>query len=46
MVPAWHNADSLGYNPKATGRAIESWGELLNKDFKGRWRCSMCRRSA
>ena len=36
MCPAWHNADSLGYNPKATGRAIESWGELLNKDFKGR----------
>ena len=20
MVPAWHNADSMGYNPKATGR--------------------------
>ena len=36
MCPAWHNADSLGYNPKATGRAIESWGELLNKDFKGK----------
>ncbi len=36
MCPAWHNANSLGYNPKATGRAIESWGELLNKDFKGR----------
>ncbi len=36
MCPAWHNADSMGYNPKATGRAIESWGELLNKDFKGR----------
>ncbi len=36
MVPGWHNADSLGYNPKATGRAIESWSELLNKDFKGK----------
>ena len=36
MCPAWHNADSMGYNPKATGRPIESWGELLNKDFKGR----------
>ena len=36
MAPAFHNADSIGYNPKATGRAIESWGELLNKDFKGR----------
>jgi putative spermidine/putrescine transport system substrate-binding protein len=36
MAPGWHNADSLGYNPKATGRPIESWAELLNKDFKGK----------
>jgi hypothetical protein len=36
MVPAWHNADSIGYNPKATNRPIESWGELLNKDWKGK----------
>ena len=36
MCPAWHNANSIGYNPKATGRPIESWGELLNKDFKGK----------
>jgi putative spermidine/putrescine transport system substrate-binding protein len=36
MCPGWHNADSLGYNPQATGRPIESWGELLSKDFKGR----------
>ena len=36
MAPAFHNADSIGYNPKATGRPIESWGELLNKDFKGK----------
>jgi putative spermidine/putrescine transport system substrate-binding protein len=36
MCPAFHNADSIGYNPKATGRAIESWGELLNKDYKGK----------
>jgi putative spermidine/putrescine transport system substrate-binding protein len=36
MCPAFHNADSIGYNPKATGRPIESWGELLNKDFKGK----------
>jgi putative spermidine/putrescine transport system substrate-binding protein len=36
MAPAFHNADSIGYNPKVTGRAIESWGELLNKDFKGK----------
>ena len=36
MCPAFHNADSIGYNPKATGKAIESWGELLNKDYKGK----------
>jgi putative spermidine/putrescine transport system substrate-binding protein len=36
MCPGWHNADSMGYNPKATGRPIESWGELLNKEFKGK----------
>jgi putative spermidine/putrescine transport system substrate-binding protein len=36
MVPAWHNADSMGYNPKATGRPIESWSELLNKEWKGK----------
>ncbi len=35
-APAFHNADSIGYNPKATGRPIDSWGELLNKDFKGK----------
>jgi len=36
MVPGWHNADSLGYNPEETGRAIESWAELFSEDFKGR----------
>ncbi|HEY1748355.1 MAG TPA: substrate-binding domain-containing protein [Xanthobacteraceae bacterium] len=36
MVPAFHNADSMGYNPKATKRPIESWSELLNKDWKGK----------
>jgi putative spermidine/putrescine transport system substrate-binding protein len=36
MAPAFHNADSIGYNPKATGKPIESWGELLNKDYKGK----------
>src|ERR1700691_866115 len=36
MAPGWHNADSLGYNPKSTGRPIESWSELLNKDWKGK----------
>ena len=36
MVPAWHNADSMGYNPDDTGRKIESWAELFSEDFKGR----------
>jgi len=36
MVPGWHNADSLGYNPKATGRAIDSWAELFTPQFKGK----------
>jgi putative spermidine/putrescine transport system substrate-binding protein len=36
MVPAFHNADSIGYNPKATKRPIESWAELFSPDFKGR----------
>lgn len=36
MCPAWHNADSMGYNPKATGRTIDSWGELLNKEWAGK----------
>jgi len=36
MAPGWHNADSMGYNPKATGRPIESWGELLNKEWDGK----------
>jgi putative spermidine/putrescine transport system substrate-binding protein len=35
-VPAWHNADSIGYNPKETKRKIESWAELFHPDFKGR----------
>ena len=26
----------MGYNPKATKRPIESWSELLNKDWKGK----------
>jgi putative spermidine/putrescine transport system substrate-binding protein len=36
MVPGWHNADSIGYNPEDTGRKIESWAELFSDDFKGR----------
>ena len=35
MVPGWHNADSMGYNPEDTGRKIESWAELFSEDFKG-----------
>jgi putative spermidine/putrescine transport system substrate-binding protein len=35
MVPGWHNADSLGYNPDDTGRKIESWAELFSDDFRG-----------
>jgi putative spermidine/putrescine transport system substrate-binding protein len=36
MVPGWHNADSIGYNPEETGRDITSWAELFSDDFKGR----------
>ena len=36
MVPGWHNADSLGYNPEETGRPIETWAELFSDDFAGR----------
>ena len=35
-MPGWHNADSIGYNPKETGRKIESWAELFSPDFKGK----------
>lgn len=35
-VPAFHNADSLGYNPEETKRKIESWAELFHPDFRGR----------
>ena len=35
MLPGWHNADSLGYNPEETGRPIESWAELFSEDFAG-----------
>ena len=36
MVPAFHNADSIGYNPDDTERPIESWAELFSEDFEGR----------
>ena len=35
MLPAWHNADSIGYDPERTGRAIDSWGDLLSDEFAG-----------
>ena len=35
MLPGWHNADSLGYNPEETGRPIESWAELFSDEFAG-----------
>lgn len=35
-VPAFHNADSLGYNPKATGTKIDSWAQLFDPKFKGK----------
>ena len=36
MVPAFHNADSIGYNPEETGRPVESWADLMSDEFKGR----------
>ena len=39
MVPA-DNANSMGYNPKATGRPIESWSELSDESERWRWHCS------
>ena len=35
MVPGWHNADSMGYNPDDTGRVIDSWAEMFSEDFAG-----------
>ena len=35
MAPAWHNADSIGYDADRTGRPIESWGDLLDAGFAG-----------
>lgn len=36
MVPAFHNADSIGYNPDETKRVIDSWGDLMSDEFRGR----------
>lgn len=36
MLPGWHNADSMGYNPEETGGMIDSWAALFDEKFKGR----------
>lgn len=36
MLPGWHNADSMGYNPEETGGTIDSWAALFDEKFKGR----------
>lgn len=36
LIPFQFNADTLGYRPDLTGRAIESWAELFDPEFKGK----------
>jgi putative spermidine/putrescine transport system substrate-binding protein len=36
MVPAFHNADSLGYNADEIPYPVTSWGELFNPKWKGK----------
>ena len=36
MLPGWHNADSMGYNPEETGGPIDSWASLFDPKFKGK----------
>ena len=36
MVPAFHNADSLGYNADEIPYEVTSWKELFNPKWKGR----------
>ena len=36
LIPFQYNADTLGYRPDLVGRAIESWGELFNEEFRGK----------
>ena len=36
MLPGWHNADSMGYNPDETGGMVDSWAALFDERFKGR----------
>jgi putative spermidine/putrescine transport system substrate-binding protein len=35
-IPTITNADTLGIRPDLTGRAINSWADLLSPDFKGK----------
>ena len=35
-VPSVYNADTLGIRPDLIGRPIDSWAELLNKEFSGK----------
>jgi putative spermidine/putrescine transport system substrate-binding protein len=34
VIPTVYNADTLGIRPDLIKRPIESWGELLNPEFK------------
>lgn len=36
LIPFQVSADTLGYRPDLTERAIASWGELFNEEFQGR----------
>jgi putative spermidine/putrescine transport system substrate-binding protein len=36
VIPTVYNADTLGIRPDLIKRPIESWGELLNPEFKGK----------
>lgn len=35
LIPFQANAETLGYRPDATERAINSWGELFNAELRG-----------
>jgi len=36
LIPTTYNADTLGIRPDLIKRPINSWAELLNKEFKGK----------
>jgi len=35
-VPFIYNFDTMGYNPEFVDRDVKSWGELFNREWKGR----------